>query len=677
MFDTLRKVFGFVEIEEKDGIIHVRGVPSYVIQRDIQRLWGTSRIGNNIFRDLSGSSLSFYSFFALEVDYAINRLIEDKTSRASKHTLRSISDLLREHTWLRRIYKPDQIKPRLDRSGLSNLKIKPLPVQERFFEDYERAITQLGLRGTLLAGAPGSGKTPMGLMLAEMLRAEIVFIVCPKNAVYDVWVQNIEDHYKKAQSMWVAGRDNAYKGQRFVIGHYEALEKMIALVSLVKGKDTLIILDESHFLNEDGALRTQQFLRLCDLVEEYNVVWASGTPIKAMGTEVIPLFRSIDPLFIAEVIQAFKNIFGKEANRGLDILSHRLGQTMTVIEKHELGLEKPHIEEFKVKIPNGKEYTLDAIRVKMTDYIEERVQYYKARRKDDEDIFWSALKIFEQLDKDRHYKEYLEYRTNLQILMGTKNYRGLGDQMAACNRFENTVIIPTLPGYAKSGFKEVRAIVKYTPLVIRGECLGRVLGRLRIECITDMAAYVDYVGVIESTEKKTVVFTTYVDALTRAMHHMKTVGLKPTAVYAKTNHELPKILKEFREDPRVNPLVATFDSLSTAVPLIMADTMIMLNVPFRSYVFDQTVSRINRLGATTKATVWIAVLDTGEQPNISQRSLDIMKWSQDQVSAIMGIQAPFEIQNADDEDKAEQSIGLESYTPFEGVFFPPEHTLVV
>jgi hypothetical protein len=63
-----------------------------------------------------------------------------------------------------------------------------------------------------------------------------------------------------------------------------------------------------------------------------------------------------------------------------------------------------------------------------------------------------------------------------------------------------------------------------------------------------------------------------------------------------------------------------------------------MNSPFRSFEYDQAVARVRRLGQDEDVEVYDVVLDTGEQPNISSRTIDIMNWSREQVEAILGFE---------------------------------------
>ena len=92
----------------------------------------------------------------------------------------------------------------------------------------------------------------------------------------------------------------------------------------------------------------------------------------------------------------------------------------------------------------------------------------------------------------------------------------------------------------------------------------------------------------------------------------------------------------FKNKREVNPLVATYKSLSTAVPLTNADRIITLDLPYRMYIFDQAVGRAWRQGQDSIVKVYMPVLDTGDEPNINQRNFDIIKFFNEEVEKLTG-----------------------------------------
>ena len=487
--------------------------------------------------------------------------------------------------------------------------------------------------------------TLISLTLSEMLEVDHVFVVCPANALYNVWEKSIRTEYKEAPTCWVAADGKNYTDQKYLLFHYEALHQAVAMASRFSSKKIAIILDECHNLNNDESLRTKLFIDLCDKTQSKNIVWASGTPIKAMGSETIPLFRTIDPTFTDSLKLQYKKVYGKDAKKALDILSNRLDIVTHKIEKHELGLQAPIIENYLVTAPGAEQFTLDKIKNEMTTFITERIKYYKSNFSMYEKIFKEAIEIYRKNIRSSIEEKDLNTYLNL-VKEFQKNTSGKYEksETSFCNRFEKEFIMPTLSKDLKDKFQDAKSVIKYLQLKVQGECLGRVLGKRRMECIKLIAENINYAELIETSTKKSLVFTSYVEVLEKAAEITETLGLQPAVVYAKTNHMLTSIIKEFEINPKVNPLIATFNSLSTAVPLVMADTEILLNAPFRDYILQQTIARINRLGADTQSMVYIAILDTGNKPNLSTRSVDILKWSQSQVSAIMGIESPFQIE---------------------------------
>ncbi|MNF21495.1 hypothetical protein D3C81_176460 [compost metagenome] len=645
MFAGFRRAFGAINVKETANEIVVEGIPADVMQRDMARVWKTSKIAMHMFNTFGRNGFSFDKFFALDIIYMLEQLVQTRAA-VSVRVLNNIRMMMYEKTWLKNTIPSDNQEGRLKFENFKRFHKQPLDHQVGFLENYNLRVDQFGLNGYLLAGAAGSGKTMASLYVAEGIDADLILIICPKNAVQRVWQKTVVEEYKKEQTYWTSESGRPYNKERIVICHYEYLEKLMSMVNshAVSGQNMIIVLDESHNLNEIKSQRTQLFIDLCKKTQCKNIIPASGTPVKAMGAELIPLLTVLDPLFTDSAQDRFRKIFGKDGNKGLDILKNRMGMISHKIEKSALKLDKPIMKRLPITMPTADLYTLDAIRKVMEGFIQERVDFYKKRRKEDERFWERCLVLHEDTLRAAAQKmEYKKYTSTLKTVIATPDPRYIGEEIAYTNLYEKRYIEPSLPKDMIKEFRNVKSIIKYTKLKIQGECLGRVLGRKRIECHVEMVKYLDFKSIADTTEKKTLVFTSFVEALSEAAAQCTKAGLNPLLVYGKTNNELASIVGKFEKDEKLNPLIATYNSLSTAVPLVMADTMIMINAPFRAYIQEQAISRIHRIGADTQTTVYQAFLDTGDKPNISTRSSEILAWSIEMVQQITGIASPFAI----------------------------------
>jgi hypothetical protein len=92
------------------------------------------------------------------------------------------------------------------------------------------------------------------------------------------------------------------------------------------------------------------------------------------------------------------------------------------------------------------------------------------------------------------------------------------------------------------------------------------------------------------------------------------------------------------------------------MPLTMANQLLMIDAPWRDYLLQQTVARVNRLSQDTQTYIYTTVLDTGEEVNISSRSLDILNWSKQQAEQITGVSSPYDLSDAVEDE----SLALEA-----------------
>jgi hypothetical protein len=649
MFSSLRRLIGLIAVRESGDLITISGLPGDTVQKSIYDIWESHKIANNVFTHLGNSEVTFNRFFAPDVVYIFERIIGEKRKGHNIRALKKVVKLLYENTWLK--ITQQEHAPILNYSHFSELKITYLPKQMEFFETYNKMVPKYNLKGYLLGADPGTGKTLMGLGLSLALEADVVICVVPKNAVYRVWADTLKEHFKRVPKFWTTlDGTEPPRDTKYYICHFDALEKLLAIIKHRSMRKPVILLDESHNLNEMESNRSQFFIELCKVTNCQHVIWSSGTPIKAVGREATPLFSTIDPYFDVDAQKRFQTIYGKAAQRANDVLAARMGKVHYHISKGDVVSTKVFTHTVKVKLANGDDYTLETIKKEMVAFVEERVKFYKNNMRHYERTYEDTLRMFEKtLETREQWKEYKQYRAYIKEIRRGFDPVAMREMSSFCNHYEKKVIMPTLPKDVRDEFKGLRSIIKYYMLKVQGEALGRVLGAKRAKCHIDIVTKgkwftekngqnepVTLPQLIDGALKKTIFFTSYVEVVDATADYLKSIGYQPLRVYGDTNSQLPQIVGQFEKDEDANPLAATFASLSTAVPLVMANNTIMSNVPFRSYEYEQAVARTDRKGQTEDVDIWNIKLDTGDEPNISTRSHDIMAWSKQQVAEIMG-----------------------------------------
>lgn len=670
-----------VSISPRSRVIKLSLMNIGAVAREIQRYLKTSRFSNNLFIDVKYFSVTLHEFFALELYFVIDSILEQNRSvYTNVKLLRKIQDALKKHTWVGDVEK--DYKPKLNYKAISEMCYDPIPFQQSFLEHYDRTVQAYKLKGLLLSAAAGTGKTYTSLLLSACLEADKVIVVAPKAAIYRVWETSISKPkelggvFKRPAQCYVEDLKKPYNNEKYAIFHYEALPKAIEFAKSLKKQRVVIILDESHNLNELSSLRTQYFIDLAICIETVGIIFMTGTPIKAMAIETIPLLRAIDPMFDEETMVAFKKMYAGSANASTEILARRYNIVSYKVEKATVKLDPPIEITTAIKVQNGEKFTLRVISEEMIRFMSNRLKELEKEYPKAKAFFYARLKEYEVSNFEpgnfgQDYKDFKKYLTCLEDVIYAYNHGRLydvADQMRYCTNYEKKVLIPSIQNRDdRLYFIHAKTLVKYLSLKARGECLGKIIGRRRIEAFQALAAAIPYEDIINSTEKKTVIFTSYVETGEAVVARVRELGFKPINVYGDQTKNLSQNVEKFDKNKELNPLVATYASLSTAVPLTMADTMIVVNPPFRAHIMEQTIARIYRLGATTQTRVFHFTLDTGEEQNICSRTIDIMNWSKEQVEAITGLKVGEE---ADEEATvvANESISFSDYSDVSTVF---------
>ena len=661
----------------KNQII-VEGINLKLVYRDFEKYIGSKMLYNIL--DKSGRwEMKFQKFYLPDMYHVVLELLNnDKFKRriVSRSKLQKLKELFETIPLVQNIKliqnTKDEDIPSVNKSILKNIFVpgfKLFEHQDKFIDNCLFKSKLMDLRGYLLDAGPGLGKTINSIALMELLGADKIIVVCPKKAVIDVWEETINRIYSKPQT-YNLSIDSVKGGKvklanfsldsKFMVCHFEALDKLVASLRNIPNARYGIVLDECHGLNSYKSQRSTLFRELNKIVNPYFCLWMSGTPLKALGSETMTMFETIDKLFTPEVVKSFTSVFGISGVYAASVMANRLQLVKATIKAQGSGVEQ-FTYQSKVVLPDAWKYTLSTIREEMKKYIRERTAFYHEFREEYIEEYFEGIEEFKS-NLGSNFDSKMQIALDEYLAKTKELHDGYNPQSPVhkqyiidCNYFEDKVIIPILSNKTKKIFRKAKSVYKYVELTIIGETLGNVIGRKRTECnkaiVEAMAksftvvsedgkeTYETNLGeVIRDAEAKTLIFTDYVDVLKRCNEILTEEGFHPITIFGETTTTigLSNQVKQFKENSKINPLITTFKTLSEAVPLTEANTVIFLNLPFRSGTYDQAVKRANRIGQTKDIHLYEVTLDTGGEENISTRNLDILKWSEEQVSILMG-----------------------------------------
>ena len=632
-------MLSFNSIKESGNSYIISNFPLKRFSMDLKREYKSKKLDNLLeavgvdfkrFIRRDSRNVRIHKFFIPELVYLLKKFNYPK----------GIVDRVVNETWISSIDRP--VNNRIDLSNIKKeMHLTLKNYQEDFVSEYDIKKQKYQLNGYLLSFDQGLGKTLTTLALMTALKKKVVIIIAPKSTLQTVWVDHLERFYKRKQKISLVGRDSISPNSNFIILNYEAMEKLNPIISALKRKseEVGIIVDESHNFLRQKSNRTSKLIKLRQDLGCKDTLLMSGTPIKALGLEVIPLLLVLDPFFDEEAVETYKKSFGVNTTIAGDILRTRMNILMHRKVKGEvLKLPNKREEIVKIKLPYGAEYSVDHVKKVIKTFTEERFEYHKSRMDMYVETFYSVIDYLKGLaiGDTLEFKEYLKNIEYLRANPVTMQNEYARKVVTDTNEYERNVLLPELPNDLKKKFKEVKSAVKYVHLKVRGEVIGRLLSRLRIKMTMEMIEGCKLEKLVFTGLKKTVVFTSYTDVIEEASRYLKTKNLNPVLVYGKTANDTKKIVDRFKNEDDVNPIIASLLSMSTGVTLTEADTMIFLNKPWRHVDYAQASDRIHRIGQDVDVTIYSLVLDTGETENLSTRMESISEWSKEQFETIVG-----------------------------------------
>lgn len=604
-----------------DPYYYVSNFNFHNLKRYAKKFFGSQKIANFIEATSDrwfNHSFKIHKFFLPELIYFLKNI--------NSNACKQLAFIISENTWYNNVakYEDRKIPILSDFSKISEeMRINLLPYQRDFIKEYSRKQVY-DLRGYLLAFEQGLGKTLTGLALMTSLKKKSVIIIAPKKTLLTVWKYHIDTFYKNKKKIYILGQNNENDSIDcdYYIVNYESMNK---LFSLNISKNCGIIVDESHNFLNINSNRSQNLILLSQKLKCKDILLMSGTPLKALGTEMIPMLTVLDRRFDEDARRIFVSSFGLNSDKALKLFNNRLGILMYRKLKSEV-LDLPEKFEInrKIKIPNGNKYTLDNVKILIRNFVEERQQFYRKNKKLYDDMFDEVIDYLNntRLEKTQDYKEYIRIVTIL------RNNKFLDDLKLIhwVNEYEKKVIIPILPSDLKKKFLLCKSAVKYVSLKIMGEVIGGLLVKLRNEMCQQMILHGKLDDLINESAKKTILFTSYVDCVKLAEDYFNKNGFHSITVYGATS-DSENVLKQFKENIEINPLIASIQTLSIGVTLTEANTIVFLNKPWRYIEYQQASDRIHRIGQDTEVYIYTLILDTGNRENLSTRMEDIETWS--------------------------------------------------
>lgn len=643
----------FTGVRIREGMIEVRGINYTTLRNRITKYYTDKSIYNiflpkyNIlsYRKFERKQISraqikidyLYTpeFFALELVI----LFKELGKRFRDKTYLGMTAAIYKYSWLAKADINTQQIPYLDLSPAKKLSLELKEYQKEFIMNYPKLKAHLNLNGYVLAFEQGLGKTITATALAECLKVDHVYIVCP-NSLKENWAIEIRKYYKQYEedpSLWRSEVFICNQKQilfdknttKFIITNIESIDKMFPYIM---GGRNLLVIDESHNFRNLESKRTNQLLELRDKLHCTDVLAMSGTPIKAAPSEIAPILAMIDPTFTDEAAVCFAKAFKLHETFGTSLVQTRFGKIMYRKEKDVLEGQLPEkfIDNFPVTIANRDKYVLENVR---NDVFERFGEIYASEKND---AFKLREPFFEMTKKySRRNEDFARFKRLIELIT-TKEYWPHEIDKMFCENYMKTI----LERITSSDERKQYQMMINTYVRFKMHCLGvaqgEILPKYRRDMFIDMYEENKYTffDMIKNNTKKTLIFTQFKDVANYIQNDLNRNDIGSVIITGDVKNRLD-VLTNFKENDAIQVLVATSQTIGTGVTLTEATQMFFFGPPWRDADFAQCSDRIHRIGQTDDVYIYTVVLDTGSQMNLSTRMESILSWSKRMTESVI------------------------------------------
>lgn len=647
----------FVKVKVEDGHLELSGINYKLLTERIKEYYIDKSI-NNIFipnynamsykkyekkkirkADIKIDYISTPEFFALE----LVKLFVELGERYKDKVYLKTANLIYEKSWLAEADRNEEATPNLDTSKLNNLTLKFNNYQEEFIEVYPKLKAQLNLKGYILAFEQGLGKTLTAIGLSECLSVDHVYIVCP-NSLKENWALEIKKYYDKYKDdvLWnkevfICNNEKSIfnkKTTKYIITNNESIEKMFPYV--LSGKN-MLILDESHNFRNLESVRFKQLLTLKEKLNCSDTLIMSGTPIKAMPSEIVPALMMIDPIFNVESATIFTKAFKLKETLGSSLIQNRFGKIMYRKEKDVLENKLPekYISEMSVSVNNSDKYLLSTV---------------------GEEINTRFTEIYKQGEKEMHQLKdpFFKFADSHNPSSVDKNRFHALVRKVVIREAKETELHELDQQFIRDYISKAKQAIKkqddkkYFDFLIKNyfrysaHCLGKAMGEIlpnrRTEMFIDMYESnkkMFYDSILTNT-KKTLIFSQFKNVVKYIYQDLNDNDIGTVIITGDVNDRM-SVLRDFKENDNIRVLVATSQTIGTGVTLTEASQMFFFGPPWRASDFEQCSDRIHRIGQTDDVYIKTVTLSTGNKMNLSTRMDKILAWSKKMTESVISV----------------------------------------
>ena len=617
------------------------------------------------------TEIRFYSFFALEFYEMFSFLYEEYNDK----TYAEVAQELWDNTWISNYTKKSEI-PNLNLSALSKFTIQPKDFQLEFIKKYPELRYIYDLEGYILSFEQGLGKTFTAVALAECLNKDRVYIVCP-NSVKNVWASEIKKYYKDtanddptSEKIWknrvhVISKDkksdfyDSFSTIQYIIINQESIPDIFKLVKSTA--NSMIIVDESHNFRGINTKRVKSLLELKEKAECVDCLLMSGTPLKATANELTPALRMIDPHFTEKLAKLYDETFTDSSTEAAQIVKARFIRVIyRKVKKDVLGKTLPEkfISELILKVPHEERFGLNKIKDEITKaFHKEYVKRIESGifTENKKSLFYRSSAgsynfLTERAKFENVVRKYARtHSANIESYLrfifqdyeDSTQYELVTTMNAESKYFDflKKHVIPYVKTAEEKEIVTTRIDGIYGWFVAAkwasGSIMGKTLAEYKNNCFQQIWKYNhdELIDIIKKGKKKTIIFTVLVPTAEYVYNDLKSRGISCVKVTG-SDAGRQKLIDKFREDPNVEVLVATTQTLSLGVTLTEANQIIFLGTPYRSSDFEQATDRIHRIGQDENCYIYNVLLWSREK-NITGRIEEIMNWSEEMFDSLI------------------------------------------